>query len=94
MCAVAQTGFQADTGYPVVDDLLSRGGLESMMSTVALVLCALTFGGVMESTGLLSALANAILKLAHSTGSLVLATIGSCIGTNIIAPDQYSYNFV
>jgi len=57
--------------------------------TVALVLCALSFGGVMECTGLLNTLANAILKLAHSTGSLVLATIGSCIGTNIIAPDQY-----
>jgi NhaC family Na+:H+ antiporter len=89
VCAVAQTGFQADTGYTVVDDLLSRGGLESMMSTVALVLCALSFGGVMECTGLLNTLANAILRLAHSTGSLVLATIGSCIGTNIIAPDQY-----
>lgn len=89
VCAVAQTGFQADTGFAVVDDLLSRGGLESMMSTVALVLCALTFGGVMECTGSLNALANAILKLAHSTGSLVLATVGSCIGTNIIAPDQY-----
>jgi NhaC family Na+:H+ antiporter len=88
-CAVAQTGFQADTGFPVVDDLLSRGGLESMMSTVALVLCALTFGGIMECTGLLNTLANAILKMAHSTGSLVLATVGSCVGTNVVAPDQY-----
>jgi NhaC family Na+:H+ antiporter len=89
VCAVAQNGFQADTGSPMVDQLLSRGGLENMMSTVALVLCALTFGGIMERTRLLNALANAILKLAHSTGSLVLATVGSCVGTNIIAPDQY-----
>ena len=59
------------------------------MSTVALVLCALTFGGIMERTGLLRRLAGAILSKAHSTGSLVLATLGSCIGTNIIAPDQY-----
>jgi hypothetical protein len=56
---------------------------------VALVLCALTFGGIMERTGSLRTLADAILKLAHSTGSLVLATVTSCIGTNIIAPDQY-----
>jgi NhaC family Na+:H+ antiporter len=89
VCAVAQSGFQADTGSPAVDQLLSRGGLESMMNTIALVLCALTFGGIMECTGMLNALANAILKLAHSTGSLVLATVGSCVGTNIIAPDQY-----
>jgi NhaC family Na+:H+ antiporter len=85
----AHNGFQADTGSDLVDNLLTRGGLESMMSTVALVLCALTFGGVMECTGLLRRLADAILKRAHSTGSLVTATLGSCIGTNIIAPDQY-----
>jgi NhaC family Na+:H+ antiporter len=86
---VAQNGYVADTGSELVDELLSRGGLESMMSTVALVLCALTFGGVMERSGALRTLAAAILKLAHSTGSLVLATVASCIGTNVVAPDQY-----
>ena len=86
---VAYGGFVADTGSPVVDELLTRGGLDSMMSTVALVLCALTFGGVMERTGCLRALAEAVLRLARSTGSLVLATVASCIGTNVIAPDQY-----
>jgi NhaC family Na+:H+ antiporter len=86
---VAQQGYEADTGSAMVDELLTRGGLESMMGTVALVLCALTFGGIMERTGSLQALAAAILKLAHSTGSLVLATVASCIGTNVIAPDQY-----
>jgi NhaC family Na+:H+ antiporter len=85
----AQSGYQANTGNLRVDKLLTRGGLESMMSTVALVLCALTFGGIMERTGLLRRLAGAILSRAHSTGSLVTATLGSCIGTNIIAPDQY-----
>jgi NhaC family Na+:H+ antiporter len=85
----AQSGYQSSTGNLRVDNLLTRGGLESMMSTVALVLCALTFGGIMERTGLLRRLAGAILSRAHSTGSLVFATVGSCIGTNIIAPDQY-----
>jgi NhaC family Na+:H+ antiporter len=55
----------------------------------SLLLCALTFGGIMERTGLLRRLADAILRKAHSTGSLVLAALGSCIGTNIVAPDQY-----
>jgi NhaC family Na+:H+ antiporter len=86
---VAQHGYRADTGSKLVDELLTRGGLESMLSTVALVLCALTFGGIMEATGSLRTLARAVLRLAHSTGSLVLATVCSCIGTNIVAPDQY-----
>jgi NhaC family Na+:H+ antiporter len=86
---VAQNGYVSHTGSELVDRLLTRGGLESMMSTVALVLCALTFGGVMECTGALRTLADAVLRLAHSTGSLVLATVASCIGTNVVAPDQY-----
>lgn len=85
----AQNGYIANTGVESVDALLSRGGMESMLSTVALIMCALAFGGVMEETGMLTAIAMAILKLAKSTGSLVASTILTSIGMNIIAPDQY-----
>ncbi|MBN1466458.1 Na+/H+ antiporter NhaC, partial [candidate division KSB1 bacterium] len=65
------------------------GGMESMLSTVALIMCALAFGGVMETTGMLSAIARAILQRAKRQGSLVASTVLTCIGMNIIAPDQY-----
>jgi NhaC family Na+:H+ antiporter len=87
--AAAQTGFVARTGVEGVDKLLTRGGLESMMPTVSLILCALTFGGVMERTGLLAALANGILRLARGVGGLVSATVVTCLGMNVLAPDQY-----
>ena len=87
---VAQWGYTSATGNAAVDELLSeRGGLNSMMYTVSLILCALTFGGVMERCGFLEAIAGAILRLARSTGSLVAATIGTCVGINIAAADQY-----
>jgi NhaC family Na+:H+ antiporter len=86
---VAFNGFVSETGVEKVDGLLSRGGLMSMMSTIALIMAALAFGGVMEAAGMLEAIAASILKLARSVGSLVVATIGTCIGMNIIAPDQY-----
>jgi NhaC family Na+:H+ antiporter len=86
---VAFGGFVSETGVDKVDGLLSRGGLMSMMSTIALIMAALAFGGVMEAAGMLEAIASSILKLARSVGSLVVATIGTCIGMNIIAPDQY-----
>lgn len=82
-------GYVAATGNAAVDELLSRGGLVSMMNTVALIIVALGFGGVMERTGQLAALAGAVLRLARNTGSLVAATVATCIGMNIIAPDQY-----
>jgi NhaC family Na+:H+ antiporter len=87
--AAAHKGFVAKTGVGPVDDLLTRGGLESMMPTVSLILCALTFGGVMERTGLLAALANGILRLARGVGGLVSATVVTCLGMNVLAPDQY-----
>lgn len=86
---VAQNGYVSETGVPAADELLSRGGMDSMLSTVALIICALAFGGIMERTGMLAVIAGAILKRVHSTGSLVTATIGTSIGMNFIAPDQY-----
>ncbi len=85
----AQTGYVSDTGVRMVDELLSRGGLESMMQTVALIICALSFRGIMERTGMLEVFARALLKRVRTTGSLVATTIFSCIGMNAIASDQY-----
>lgn len=85
----AHYGFSADTGVAAVDDLLSRGGLDSMMWTISLILVAMCFGGIMEKSGMLSALAAKILTFAKGTGSLVTATIFTCIFTNLVAGDQY-----
>ena len=85
----AKAGFVSTTGVPMVDDLLTRGGLDSMMNTVALILCALAFGGIMERTGILQVLAKALLKRVRRAGSLVATTVMSCIGMNVIASDQY-----
>jgi NhaC family Na+:H+ antiporter len=82
-------GYASDTGVGAVDELLSRGGLTSMLDTIALIICALTFGGVMEASGMLATLARGILSLVRSTGSLIAATLVSCIGMNILTSDQY-----
>jgi len=86
---VSYSGFVSQTGFATVDELLTRGGMESMLDTVSLIMCALSFGGVMEKSRMLESIAGSILKLARSTGALVTATITTCISMNIIAPDQY-----
>lgn len=85
----AHYGFEIESGVEIVDDLLSRGGLDGMMWTVSLILIALTFGGILEQTGMLHAVGRAILKLANSTGSLILTTILTCIAVNLLTGDQY-----
>jgi NhaC family Na+:H+ antiporter len=86
----AQSGYISHTGVQFVDDLLTRGGLESMLRTVALIICALSFGGVMEKTGMLNVLVKSLLKKVKKTGSLVATTVASCISMNAIAAEQYT----
>ena len=88
----AMGGYQSETGVAQVDELLSKGGLTGdtgMMWTVALIICALSFGGIMERTKMLEIIAMSLLKLVNSTGSLVMVTVLSCFGMNTVASDQY-----
>ncbi len=87
--AAAHFGYKSETGIVVLDSLLSRGGLQEMMSTVSLILIAMTFGGIMVKSGMLQAVANKILVFATNTGNLVLATVCTVLAINILAADQY-----
>ncbi len=82
-------GYQSNSGDEAVDDLLSRGGMSSMLNTIWLILTALTFGAVLETVGLLKKVVESILGMVKGTGSLVASVIGTCVTTNIIAADQY-----
>lgn len=77
------------TGQPMVDELLTSGGMYGMMNTIWLILCAMIFGGVMETAGMLQRLANKIIQFANSTGSLVFSTVVTCGFMNVTASDQY-----
>jgi len=82
-------GTQVETGDQGLDQLLSGGGMSSMLNTVWLILCAMTFGAVMERTGALAKLLSAVVGLVRSTGSLIATTILTGIGANIVTADQY-----
>ena len=82
-------GYVSTTGVPEVDDLLTRGGMSSMLVTIWLILTAMAFGAVLEHSGMLMRLIQSALKAARSTGSLVMTVALSAIGINIVAADQY-----
>ncbi len=60
-----------------------------MLNTVWLIMCALSFGAVLEHLGMLKKFVEVILASAKSTGSLIASTVATCIGTNILTADQY-----
>ena len=82
-------GYVSSTGDVAVDNLLTRGGMSSMLVTIWLIITALSFGAILEHTGMLQRLVDGALKRAKSTGSLVGTVVLSCIGINIVAADQY-----
>ena len=87
--AALANGHVSATGEPAVDQLLSRGGMESMLGTVWLILVALAFGGVVEKAGVLDRLIGPLIAAARSTGALVATLVGSAFATNVLASDQY-----
>ena len=82
-------GYSSESGNQSLDALLSKGGMSSMLTTVGLIINAMAFGGAMARTGLLERLVEAALSRVKSAGGLITTTVASCIGTNILAADQY-----
>ncbi|MBU0550368.1 hypothetical protein KKF91_22480 [Myxococcota bacterium] len=86
---VSYSGFTAESGVAAVDRLLSRGGMGGMLDTIAIILWATAFGGLMERAGLIDALLAALLRKIKGVGGLISATVGASIGVNFLLADQY-----
>ena len=82
-------GYTSNTGVEAVDSLLTKGGFSSMLYAISIVICAMMFGGIMEHTNQLKVIVNKILQKAHSSGSLITATVLTALGANIVLCDQY-----
>jgi NhaC family Na+:H+ antiporter len=82
-------GFSIDSGIGEIDQLLSRGGMDSMLTTLWLIIGAVTFGALLEEFGLIARLVDPLIHAAKSTGQL-FATVFACgFGLNVVAGDQY-----
>jgi NhaC family Na+:H+ antiporter len=87
--AAMATGFVSKSGNAAIDQLFSRGGMTSLLTTIWLVLAALSFAAIMEHAGFLARLLEPVVRRAPTRGRLIAAVNGSGIGLNVIAGDQY-----
>lgn len=69
--------------------LFGAGGMNGMLWTIYLIICAMVFGGIMDGIGALSRITKSLLKMADSVFGLFATTVVSCLGLNIVASDQY-----
>lgn len=86
---VLEYGYVANTDNETVNNLLSRGGMQNMMWTVSLILCSLSFGGVMERSGMLKSIAKEIMKFARNDASLIILTMMTAISVTLSTGEQY-----
>jgi NhaC family Na+:H+ antiporter len=77
------------TENALVNELLATRGMAGMLNTIWLIVCAMVFGGIMEESGMLKVLAEAIIRKVHKVGSLIAATAATCMFFNITTSDQY-----
>ena len=78
-----------ETDNKVLNDLFSSGGMQGMLGTIWLIICAMVFGGIMEAIGALARISQALLNLFHTTFGLFASTVASCLALNLTASDQY-----
>jgi len=82
-------GFQMNSGIADIDRLLSRGGMDSMLLTIWLIIAAVTFGALLEQLGLIDRLITPMIERARTRGRLYLTVFGFGFGLNVVAGDQY-----
>jgi len=82
-------GFVASTGDPMVDKLLSRGGMVSMMHVTLIAFCAFAFGGIVQKAGMLDVLLTRLLKVANTVGRIVASTVASSIAVALMTGSSF-----
>ena len=86
--AMFEETLSPETSYTMTR-LLESGGILGMMSSVAMTIIAMMFGGIMEDTHQLEVIVNSLKKLAKGPAGLVLLTECTCVLSNAVMPEQY-----
>jgi len=83
------SGYTASTNNGFVNELLTRGGIDSMMWTVSLIFCTMSFGGVARVSGMLKSISDEILKISQKASSIVSSSVLTGVAFNFLLSDQY-----
>ncbi|MFS0576258.1 Na+/H+ antiporter NhaC [Sporosarcina sp. 179-K 3D1 HS] len=83
------SGFVIESGVPFIDLLFNRGGIESMLGVIAIMILALGFGGLMEQVGILAVMTNILSKWITTAGRLTSSTIFAAFLGNFFGSAGY-----
>ena len=78
-----------ETGNAALNDLVATRGMTGMMNTIFLIISAVTFGGTLVGSGMLQSLTEMLTRYIRRRVTMVSATVGTGIFSNMITGDQY-----
>lgn len=81
--------FSIESGVSFIDAILNRGGMESMLGSVAVIVFGLGFGGLLDKVGVLETIAKLFERKVESAGSLATSTIGTAFLGNVFGSAMY-----
>jgi NhaC family Na+:H+ antiporter len=82
-------GFKSESGINEVDSMLTRGGMESMMFSISVILLALSMGGLLFRLGIIPALISLLQVVLTRVSLLISTTAGLAVAVNFIIGEQY-----
>ncbi|HEY4558391.1 MAG TPA: Na+/H+ antiporter NhaC [Enteractinococcus sp.] len=83
------SGYLSETGVEFLDNLLSRGGIESILTTIALVIIATALGGIMEHIGAFKVVVGRLIAGIKRPGSMVAGSLGAGFVVATASGEQY-----
>lgn len=85
---VLYSGAQGQTDINLLNQLLTRGGLASMLDLVSLIILAVVLGGLLEKLGILNTILNKIIRGIDNRSKLISVTMASSFITAALSCNQ------
>lgn len=87
--SVMQSGYNSSIANETVASIVNRGGLQSMMWSVSLILIALSLGGLLQHCGVIDAFFRKVIQPLKRSSAIILMTGASSIAVNGMTGEQY-----
>ncbi|MBA5761972.1 Na+/H+ antiporter NhaC [Vibrio sp. 404] len=81
--------YAISSGVDFIDSILNRGGMSSMLGSVAVIVFGLGFGGLLDKVGVLETVAKLFERRVNNAGSLATSTIATAFMGNIFGSAMY-----
>ncbi|CRK81516.1 Na+/H+ antiporter NhaC [Neobacillus massiliamazoniensis] len=89
LISIMQDGYKSQTGMKEIDQLLTRGGMQSMLPSVSLIFLSLGMGGLLQEMGIIAQVMDSLSHFVRTSGRLIFSTALTAIGVNFLLGEQY-----